>query len=227
MPLIADEIKALVERVYNEERVLVHGVNWDFYEAVLEEVGNRPIRVTYNEGELEIMPPPSGEHEDDANYISDLLKAACNEFKIDYRSQRTRTWRRKDLDCGLEADECFYIQNYDRVARGKSINLPAEPPPDIAIEIDISRSSTKKHEIYAKLQVPELWRRYKGHLTFFALKDGKYEMIEESLAFPGLTARDIERFVKSFYELRTLEALEAFRKWVRKNLKKPAERRAK
>src|SRR5262249_18289104 len=143
MAIVADEIKSLVERVYTHDRVLVHGVSWDDYEAVLEEVGNRPIRVTYDGGELEIMAPPR-EHEDDTYSIGDLVRILLEELRLNARAQGSRTWRRKDLGSGLEADLCYFIQNYHRVPRRTSIELPADPAPDLAIEIDVSRSSLKK-----------------------------------------------------------------------------------
>ena len=227
MPLIADENQ-------NTGRACLHGVsgdcsrggvNWDFYEAVLEEVGNRPIRVTYDGGELEIVMPPSTDHAEDGFKISGLVRELCSvSLHIQLRGLGNATWRRKELDCGLEADESFYIQSYRHVSRNKSVDIYRDPPPDLALEVDISRSSKKKQAIYARLGVPELWRDDKGRLTFFVLRAGKYERTEYSLAFPGLTAADVERFVKSFRELDFVEANLAFRKWVRKNLKKPAQR---
>jgi len=45
---------------------------------------------------------------------------------------------------GKEADECFYIKN-EAAVRGKlKIDLTVDPPPDLAIEIDVSNSSLDK-----------------------------------------------------------------------------------
>ena len=37
------------------EYVLLHGVRWSTYVALLEDMGDRHIRLTYDNGDLEIM----------------------------------------------------------------------------------------------------------------------------------------------------------------------------
>ncbi len=37
------------------ERVLLDGIRWSTYEALLEDLGDRHIRLTYDRGSLEIM----------------------------------------------------------------------------------------------------------------------------------------------------------------------------
>jgi Uma2 family endonuclease len=56
---------------------------------------------------------------------------------------------------GIEPDPCFYIQNEASVRGKKRLDLSTDPPPDLAIEIDIT--SRTHPEIYAALGVPELW----------------------------------------------------------------------
>jgi Uma2 family endonuclease len=36
--------------------------------------------------------------------------------------------------------------------------LKVDPPPDLAVEVDISHGSRSKFRIYARLKVKELWR---------------------------------------------------------------------
>ena len=51
------------------------------------------------------------------------------------------TCDRQDLARGLEPDQCYYIQNEGKVWGKDHIDLQIDPPPDLAIEIDITSSS--------------------------------------------------------------------------------------
>ena len=42
-------------QVVGEERFLLSDISWSFYLAFCEEIGERPIRLSYSEGLLEIM----------------------------------------------------------------------------------------------------------------------------------------------------------------------------
>ena len=51
------------------------------------------------------------------------------------------TLRREELDRGLEPDEGFYLGDLERIRDLDQIDLDVDPPPDLAIEIEISRSA--------------------------------------------------------------------------------------
>ena len=42
--------------------------------------------------------------------------------------------------------------------------MTVDPPPDLVIEVDITRSSLDKLSIYAALRVPEVWRYTDGEV---------------------------------------------------------------
>jgi Uma2 family endonuclease len=66
------------------------------------------------------------------------------------------------------------------MARGSN-DVADYPNPDLAIEVDISPSQVDRPEIYAKLQVAELWRFDGQTLTIERLGDrGRYLPIEAS-----------------------------------------------
>ena len=116
MPAITEDIKALLERARDGERIVLHHVNWEFYEALLEEIGNRRVFVTYDEGELDIMPPLM-EQEDDVEFITDLLKIVFEELEIDTRTLGLTTPRYQPAH-GLRTRSrsvLLYSQNYHRV----------------------------------------------------------------------------------------------------------------
>ena len=55
------------------QHVLLQGISWEVYEALLREVGDQNLRLTYDSGELEIM-SPLPEHEDWKKAIGGLVE---------------------------------------------------------------------------------------------------------------------------------------------------------
>ena len=100
---------------------------------------------------------PLTEHEEPVGMIEHFVGVVVDEMEIEMRQLGALTLEREDLTRAIEPDTCFYIQN-ESVVRGKSINLPAEPPPDLVVESDYTSSSLNKFSIYASLGVPEIWR---------------------------------------------------------------------
>jgi Uma2 family endonuclease len=117
--------------------VLLQGISWDTYHALVQELESQPgKRLTYDNGLLEIfMPLPI--HEKNKKYLARLVEIITMTLGIEICSLGSCTWNRRDLAKGLEPDECYYIQN-EAIIRGKStIDLTLDPPPDLAIEIDM------------------------------------------------------------------------------------------
>jgi Uma2 family endonuclease len=196
------------------QRVLLQGVSWQEFEAILEELGeHRAARVAYDNGILEIM-TPLPEHEDDKEIIGDLLKALLEELDIEFRTLGSTTFKNQQMLKGIEPDQCFYIQN-EAVIRGKTrLDLQVDPPPDLALEIDMT--SRTHPSLYEALKVPELWRFEKGKLQINVLQDGKYRVVAESSIFPGLPLGEVlANFSKQSKTLGRNVVMRAFRQWVR------------
>ncbi|MFM6333157.1 MAG: Uma2 family endonuclease, partial [Dolichospermum sp.] len=66
----------------------------------------------------------------------------------------------------------------------KRLDLTIDPPPDLALEIDIT--SRTHLNIYQGLKVPEVWRFENGILQINVLQDGVYVESKSSLNFPDL-----------------------------------------
>src|SRR5262245_54289430 len=99
-----------------------------------------PIRLTYDRAKLEIMTLSHG-HENYATLIGRLIEALTEELNIPIHSGGSTTFKREAKKRGLEPDECYWIQN-ERVMRGrKDFEIDTDPPPDLAVEIDIMSSS--------------------------------------------------------------------------------------
>src|SRR5205814_2592043 len=106
------------------------------------------------------------------------------------------TLRRRLEKRGLEPDECFWIQNEAAVRGVRRLNLRVHPPPDLAIEVDVTNSSLDRMGIYAALGVPEVWRLDEPSLTFHVLgPDGRYALVTHSRSFPQVTPADLMRFL--------------------------------
>lgn len=129
------------------------------------------------------------------------------------------TCDRADLERGLEPDECFYLTNEPLVRSKDEIDLETDPPPDLAVEVDITRSSLKRLPIYAAIRVPEVWR-YDGQvLTIHQLgADGKYAVAERSRYFAFVTGPDLARFLNQRTQIDENSLIRTFRDWVREQI---------
>ncbi len=199
--------------------VLLENISWSTYEALLEDLGPHPgKRITYDRGLLEIM-TTSPRHERVKKLLGRFLEIMTLELSIEIVGVGSTTWKRKDLQRGFEADECYYIGN-EEVVRGRDdIEIPRDPPPDLVVEVDISRSSLKRHEIYAAFGIPEAWQYDGERVRFYALEEsGEYKETEQSVAFPFLGVADLNRFVAMRASLSETRLMQVFRDWVRENL---------
>jgi Uma2 family endonuclease len=198
------------------QRLLMQDVTWQEFETVLEELGDRrSARLAYDNGTLEMM-MPLPEHEDDKEIIGDLIKALLEELDIEFRSLGSTTFKKNQTQ-GLEPDQCFYIQNEVAIRGKKRIDLSVDPPPDLAIEIDVT--SRTHPSIYEALGVPELWRFDRGKLQINVLQDGSYALVAESPIFLGLSLCEVlPRYLAESKVIGRNKVLNAFRRWVREQI---------
>lgn len=204
-------------RIPPGQRILFENVTWQELETILAELGeHRAARIAYENGILEIM-TPLPEHEASKEIIGDLIKALLEELNIDFWPLGSTTFKNEEMIQGIEPDQCFYIQN-EAAVRGKNrIDLTVDPPPDLALEIDIS--SRTHPNIYEALGVPELWRFEKGKLQINVLRDRNYVESQESLTFPGIPLIEvIPNYLAQSKTIGRNATLRAFRNWVREQL---------
>jgi Uma2 family endonuclease len=175
-----------------EQRLLLYGVSWQEYSRTLRAFAERPaLRVTYDRGVLELM-TLSLEHESVVRFFSLLILALTLELGLPLKGGGSTTFRRRRRRRGLEPDECYWIGSEAQVRGKDTIDLRHDPPPDLALEVDISYSTLDRMEIYPALHVPEVWR-YDGHaLTFYVLGlDGCYAAVTQSRAIPQVTSAEL------------------------------------
>ncbi|HET6251559.1 MAG TPA: Uma2 family endonuclease [Tepidisphaeraceae bacterium] len=192
---------------------VLHGVSWGDYEKLLSEIGDGDTRITYLDGSMEIM-SPLPEHEDEKKVIARLVEELTIEAALPNRGFGSATFRREDRQSGLEPDECFYIQNESRVRGMKRFDPKKYPPPDLAIEIDVTRRSVPKEPVYARLGVPEIWRFDGRQLSILLLADdGTYRQSEKSLIFPFLPLDSFVTFAHRMLVEEPNGVIREFRKW--------------
>jgi Uma2 family endonuclease len=199
------------------QRVVLQRVSWQEFESLLEELGeHRAARIAYSNGMLEIMSPLPA-HERRNEIISDLVKALLEELDIEFCSLGSTTFKNQAMLQGIEPDQCFYIQNEAQVRGKDRLDLAVDPPPDLALEIDIT--SRTHPNIYTALKVPELWRFEGGKLQINLLREGKYEESLESAIFPGLPLVEvIPQYLQESAIAGRNKTLKAFRQWVKQRL---------
>jgi Uma2 family endonuclease len=200
-----------------EKLITLTGIKWLTFKAIMSDVGDgRAWRIAYAEGVLEIRMPLT-EHEEPKGMIESFVEAFADALDIEVRKLGALTLEREDLARAIEPDTCFYIQN-ESVVRGKSINLPADPPPDLVVESDYTSSSLNKFSIYASLGVPEIWRYRNQCLVVYQLVEGNYEERENSLAFPFLPIAEIPGLIEQSKAIGQRAAVRLFRDRVREVL---------
>jgi Uma2 family endonuclease len=192
-------------------------VDWKTYSRLLRIFAERPgVRLSYDRGELEIMSPHL-EHDDDAQFLGWLVQALTEELGLPIKPGGGVTMRLRPKRKGIEADQCFWIANAQRMAGRRRLDLRVDPSPDLAIEVDVSHSSVNRFAIYAALGVPEVWRLDGDVLAFHVLQaDGTYQQADASLSFPSVSPGDLLAFVQKARLAGDANlVLRAFREWVR------------
>lgn len=198
------------------QRVKLSGINWEMYQLIKAEPDNRNLRLTYYRGILEIM-APSPEHEYFKKVIGRFVETLSEEFEVNLHPLGSTTLEREDLVSGSEPDECFYltVSKIQTVKGKKRIDLQQDPAPDLVVEVDITSRSKYREQVYASLQVPEIWMYDGQSLNLLILKDAQYVAAERSLAFPKIEAIAIEKFLSKAMEKDYLALVSEFRQWLR------------
>jgi Uma2 family endonuclease len=191
----------------------LRNISWELYEQILaaHEDSSAP-RFVYDRGDLEIMSPfPT--HEVTNRAIARLVETVAEVLDIDYENLGSTTFKRADLDRGFEADCCFYFGYKPTIRSSEYIDLHRDPPPDLVIEIDVSRSSVNKLGLYAAFGVPEVWRHKGDLLEIHVLAGDSYVERDTSVVLPGVRADEVFSLVANSRNERRRAWLEKVRAW--------------
>jgi len=199
------------------QQLLVEDVNWQQFESILAELGERRAsRLSYSNGRLEIM-VPLAEHEKAKEIIGDMVKILLEARQIAFESLGSTTLKNERMSQAVEPDTCFYIQNQAAVIGKNRLDMSVDPPPDLAIEIDLtSRTQLDNYQI---LGVPELWRYARRGLQINVLQAEQYIESDVSPAFPNIPIVElVNQYTQQSQVAGRTRAIQAFKNWVGENL---------
>ena len=175
----------------------VAGVTWAEYRrlmAVRDE--HRPgVRLLFDRGRLEVMSPGT-RHERWRKLLGLLVELYLTEADVPYMPCGNMTYEREDLAKGFEPDECYYLRPTADLLAVRQIDFHTDPPPDLIIEVEASRSATGRLPVYATFRIPEVWRFDGRAVTVLRLQpDGSYQPAP-SQAAPGFPLAEVPRYLQ-------------------------------
>jgi Uma2 family endonuclease len=132
------------------------------------------------------------------------------------KSAGSTTFKRKLFKKGVEPDECYYLQHEELVRSKEDLDLDVDPPPDLAIEMEVTKRILKRLPIYAALGFPEVWQCHRDRIRVHVLgNDGAYSVGRVSACLPGLAIDKVEEFLIQRGQADETTRIRGFREWVR------------
>jgi Uma2 family endonuclease len=176
----------LQHSIEEDQRVVLHAMGWQDFEAMLAIRGDRSgVRMYYLDGEIEFV-SPTKTHEDRKTTLARLLELWATESDVALNGFGSWTLKKELREAGAEPDECYIL--------GESIERDV---PDLAIEVEWSRvTGLAKPEIYRRLGVRELWTlKNDGQLVVRVLERGDWVVRSKSKLLPKLDLAWILSFI--------------------------------
>ena len=201
-----------------EQRFVIGGVGWDGYvafsDALNEHVG---VRMIYSDGTLVLM-GKSRRHEWLSDCLGYLVIGIATHLGIPCEPAGEATYRRREKEAGLEGDRTFHFgANAERMRGGDNYDFSADPPPDLAIEVEVSHPADDAVEAWGRMGVPEIWRFHAATGTCSMWKrrdDGSYEKINHSMLLPTLTPDDVTEMIGQARSSGTVAWLAGLPGWI-------------
>lgn len=184
-----------------DQRVVLHDVSWEHFEAILAFRGDRPVpRMAYLEGDLELM-SPSQTHEGIKSQLGRMVELYALETGIDLNPFGSWMLKHPPAKRAIEPDECYILGDPRDRER-----------PDLAIEVVWTSGGLDKLKIYRGLGIPEVWQWREGALRVFRLDGDDYVEATSSRLFPDLDLALLARLAMHEYPS---EAILEFRAAIR------------
>jgi Uma2 family endonuclease len=200
------------------QHITLEGVSWNTYQALLQDMGNhRASRLAYDRGCLEII-VPSELHEVLNRLLDRIVTALTEELNLKIKAYGSTTLDREDLEQGVEPDSCYYIQTADQI-KTRTLDLMTDPPPDLAIEVDITSSSRRRFTIYLQLGIPEVWQyTQRRGLVFYEIEAGQYVERAASPTFPQVTSQQLMGYIDMSEQEDDNTVIRALRQWIQRQV---------
>ena len=179
------------------DAVILPNQTWQDYEHLLKLRQEKVIpKLSFNGKTQEIsLMSPLPSHGKRIDLLRDLVKVLLHQKGKDWECFDPITLKIPP-QAGVELDTCFYIQNRQAILGKERINLTIDPPPDLAIEVDLN--SITDLGAYEILKVPELWIYRQGVLKVYRLEGESYHESAVSCLFPET---DIPKILPKYVEL--------------------------
>lgn len=200
--------------------MLLYAVSWEQYTALLDAFADQRLRHSYDEGTLEMMSPLK-DHGWVKKIIARLIEAATLELDIAVQCIGSTTLRGERVRKGLEPDECYYISHEQEVRGRLDFDPDRDPPPDLAVEVDVTHQSLNRMHIYAALGIPELWRSTSKGMVFYRLnRAGRYSEVARSRELPLFTPAVLDEYLALRKSKNDTAIIRQFVTWLRGTQKK-------
>jgi Uma2 family endonuclease len=204
-----------------EQRTLLTNISWQTFKAMLVDMGSeRATRLAYDKGLVEIMTPLMP-HENSNRLIEVFVGVLCEELGLEIKRTGSLTLTRDELERGAEPDSSYYIQNEPLVRDKAEIDLDNDPPPDLVLEVEYSRSRIDKLSLYAAMGIPEFWRYNGSILRIYRLELGQYVQRNNSPTFAPIVVTEIPKFLQQSRKVGEITCTRNFRHWIRQQLQQP------
>jgi Uma2 family endonuclease len=167
-----------------EQRMLLSNVSWKEYVLLRDLLDGPRLRMTYIQGELELM-SPSPQHELWKKNIARLVELFAHVRRIDLYGYGNTTFKKEVAERGAEPDECYLV--------GKKL----ADYPEIVLEVVHTTPLLNKLDVYRAFGVAEVWVFRNGAFTVHVLDAaaGRYDVRASSPRMPGLDFGVLARFV--------------------------------
>ena len=196
------------------QRFVFSNVTWREFEAFCAALPERHFRLAYDGSELEIM-ATSHLHGRLSRLMAQIVIILTDELNMPRQSGGDFTLKGEQVERSIQGDESFYLTNEPKVRNKDKIDLTRDPPPDLAIEIEVTDSVLDRLAIYKKLRVPEVWRFDGKRIQVLQLgADGEYVPVERSRYFPQVDLKEIVAFIQRRDEMDETTLMRSFRAWV-------------
>jgi Uma2 family endonuclease len=201
-----------------EQRFVMGRVSWDAYVKISEALDDQPgLRMIYCDGRL-VFVGKSRRHEWISDTLGHLVMALAAQLSIPCEPAGEATYRRQEKEAGLEGDRTFHFRgNALKMRGGKNYDFSADPPPDLAIEVEVSHPADDAMAAWGRAGVPEVWRFEAASFTCTFWKrqsDGSYEMTPQSALIPGLRSDDVVELIRQAQSTGTVPSLAQLPDWV-------------
>jgi Uma2 family endonuclease len=194
-----------------EQGLVLTGIEWDQYVKINDALPDRRgVRMIFIDGSLTLLTPSRG-HERFSDELDSVIKAVALGRGIEWEVAGSATFRLEAKEAGVEGDRTYYFGPNAAIMAGPiDIDLTTQPPPDLAIEVEVTHPSDKAIATYARIGVPEVWRYHarRRTLAFLVLcEDGSYRPAARSRNLPLLTPEDV------LGQLRLADEIRVFSRW--------------